>query len=190
LRAKILKRVGFENHYNFPILDSMKRLIVVRHAKSSWDEPSMKDIDRPLNDRGIKDAPKMAKRLKENEVYPDIVLTSTAQRALSTCEEFCKILNFPAEKIQKEKKLYHASEEGIFEILKSVPDLKDNEEVVMIFGHNPGLTEFVNTLLNEDIENIPTCGIVSSELNISKWQEIKPGSGDLEYFDFPKRKKD
>jgi phosphohistidine phosphatase len=190
LRAKILKPGGFENHNDFTILDLMKRLIIVRHAKSSWDDSALKDIDRPLNKRGEKDAPRMAKRLKEQEIHPDIVLSSPAVRAIATCEAFCKILNYPVEKIQREKKLYHASEETLFEILKAIPDRKDNEEVVMIFGHNPGLTEFANTLMNEDIENIPTSGIVHCELNISKWQEIKPGCGDLEHFDFPKRKKD
>jgi phosphohistidine phosphatase len=168
----------------------MKRLIIVRHAKSSWDDSSVKDIDRPLNIRGVKDAPRMAKRLKEQEVHPDLVLTSPAVRAAGTCEEFCKVLSYPAEKIQKEKRLYHATEETLFEILRALPDRNDDEEVVMIFGHNPGFTEFANTLMNEDIENIPTCGIVHCELNIAKWQEIKPGCGDLEYFDFPKRKKD
>jgi phosphohistidine phosphatase len=168
----------------------MKRLIVVRHAKSSWDEPSMRDFDRPLNGRGEKDAPRMAKRLKEKEVHPSIVLTSPAVRAAATCEKFCDVLNFPREQIRQEKKLYHGSEETLFDILKTVKDLKDDEEVVMLFGHNPGLTEFVNTLLNEDIENVPTCGIVSCEINISTWQDLQPGCGELEYFDFPKRKKD
>jgi phosphohistidine phosphatase len=168
----------------------MKRLIVVRHAKSSWDEPSMKDFNRPLSKRGEKDAPRMAKRLREKDVHPNVVLTSTAVRAAATCEKFCEVLKFPAAQIQHEKKLYHASEENLFEILKTVKDSKDDEEVVMLFGHNPGLTEFVNTLLDEDIENVPTCGIVSCEVKISKWQDIHPGCGDLEYFDYPKRKKD
>src|SRR6478735_7572769 len=113
----------------------MKQLIIVRHAKSSWDNPLLADFDRPLNKRGETDAPRMGKRIKERKIIPDLVISSPAERALSTCKVFCNAFQFPVERIQIEKKLYHASEEQIISVLKTVKDHpNDKEEVVMIFG--------------------------------------------------------
>lgn len=95
------------------------------------------------------------------------------------------MLEYPKEKIREERKLYHAGDAQIFDILKTI---KDPNDVVMIYGHNPGLTDFANELLNESIMNIPTAGIVAGKLNIASWQEIKPGCGQLLFFDFPKNK--
>jgi phosphohistidine phosphatase len=166
----------------------MKRLLIVRHAKSSWTNPLIADFDRPLNKRGEKDAPRMARRLKERKIIPNLVITSPATRAVSTCKEFCEELGYPIERIQSEKKLYHASEKEILSILQLIKDHpKDKEEIVILFGHNPGLTEFANSLLNEDIENIPTCGIISCSLDINSWKELNWESGKLEFFDYPKK---
>ena len=166
----------------------MKQLLIVRHAKSSWDNPLLADFDRPLNQRGEKDAPKMAKRLRDQKVIPDLVISSPANRALTTCKAFCDELHFPIERIQIEKKLYHASEEQILSVLKTLKDHPhDKEEVVMIFGHNPGITEFTNSLLNEDIDNIPTCGVVGGLLSIPSWKELTWGCGELDFFDYPKK---
>jgi phosphohistidine phosphatase len=166
----------------------MKQLIIVRHAKSSWDNLLLADFDRPLNKRGETDAPRMAKRINERRIIPDLVISSPANRALSTCKIFCDVLQFPVERIQTEKKLYHASEDQILSVLKTVKDHpNDKEEVVMIFGHNPGLTEFTNSLLNEDIDNIPTCGVIGCLLSVQSWKDLKWGSGELEFFDYPKK---
>jgi len=166
----------------------MKQLIIVRHAKSSWDNPLLADFDRPLNPRGEKDAPRMSKRIKDRRVFPDLIISSPANRAISTCKEFCHALGYPIDRILSEKKLYHASEDQILSVLKTVRDHpNDKEEVVIIFGHNPGLTEFTNSLLNEDIDNIPTCGVVGTLLSIQSWKELKWGCGKLEFFDYPKK---
>lgn len=166
----------------------MKTLFIVRHAKSSWDNAELSDFDRPLNDRGLKDAPRMGKRLKERRVTPDIMLSSPAERALTTCKKIASILNFPTEKIKTDKRLYHADEDQILNVLKGLKDLpNDKEEVVMIFGHNPGLTDFANSLLNETIMNISTCGVVHATLNIESWKDLKFGCGRMEHFDFPKK---
>ncbi len=166
----------------------MKRLILVRHAKSSWDDQTLTDFDRPLNDRGNRDAPRMGKRLKEKDIHPDMMLTSPAARALTTCEIIAGILGFSLKKIKTDRSLYHASPEQLLRTLQTLPDLRDREEVVMLFGHNPGLTEFANELLNENIDNIPTCGVVSCQLDVTHWKELDWGKGSLEFFDFPKRK--
>jgi phosphohistidine phosphatase len=166
----------------------MKTLYLVRHAKSSWDDLELSDFDRPLNKRGQKDAPQMGKRLKERQVTPDVMLSSAANRALTTCKEIATVLGFPQEKIKTDKRLYHADEEQILKVLSEVKDSpRDSEEVVMIFGHNPGLTEFANSLLNETIMNIPTCGVVHGTLNIEHWKDIQFGCGEILHFDFPKK---
>ncbi len=164
----------------------MKFLYLIRHAKSSWSDLSLKDIDRPLNERGKKDAPRMGKRLKEKKVAPDIVLTSPAQRAFATCEEIARCLDYPLEKIKTDKRLYHANDEQLFKFIQELPDLKDKEEVVLIVGHNPGLTDFANSLLHETIDNIPTCGIVAAEIMVNSWCNLQAGAGKMLFFDFPK----
>jgi phosphohistidine phosphatase len=167
----------------------VKKLYLMRHAKSSWDDPEIEDFDRPLNDRGEKDAPKMGKRLKEKRLTPDIVISSPALRALDTCKIICEVLGFNRKKIIENKSLYHASEEEILKVVRSLKDrIGDEEENVLLFGHNPGLTDFANRLLNEHILNIPTTGIVAAQLAINRWKEADWGSGKLLFFDFPKNK--
>src|SRR5258706_6976315 len=166
----------------------MKKLFLVRHAKSSWDSVEMNDYDRPLNDRGEKDTPKMAKLLKHRDVVPDRMITSPANRALSTCRAFAKVLDFEKKKIVSEQKLYHAGSDTILKVLASLPEHKgDDDEVVLLFGHNPGITEFANDLLNISVDNIPTCGIVGATLNINEWKEISFGCGKMDSFDYPKK---
>src|SRR6185369_16889832 len=165
----------------------MKKLYLVRHAKSSWDNVEMDDFDRPLNDRGEKDAPHMAKLLKHRDVVPDRLITSPANRAFSTCQSFAKVFDFDKKKIIIEKKLYHASQETILKVLASLPEHKDKEDVVFLFGHNPGITEFANELLNVSIDNIPTCGIVEATLDIEKWKDISFGCAKMTSFDYPKK---
>lgn len=169
----------------------MKKLYLIRHAKSSWDNLAIDDFQRPLNGRGIKDAPRMGKRLKERSLTADLVLSSPAKRALDTCLIITKILGFSKEKINTDKRLYHASEEELLRIIRELKDhANDEEENVLLFGHNPGLTNFANQLLNEHIQNIPTTGIVAASLSIKKWQEVDWGCGKLLFFDFPKSKED
>jgi phosphohistidine phosphatase len=169
----------------------MKILYIVRHAKSSWDDPELSDFDRPLNERGKKSAPRMAKRLKEKRVTPDVMLSSPAERALATCKEFARILGFPEDKIKTDRRLYHADEDQLLKVIQELKDApRDSEEVVFLFGHNPGLTEFTNSLLKEDLENIPTCGVVAATLQINHWKDARFGCGEMEFFDYPKRDKE
>jgi phosphohistidine phosphatase len=166
----------------------MKTLYIIRHAKSSWDDTSLDDFDRPLNERGKKDAPRMGKRLKERSVTPDLMLSSPAKRALSTCRKIAEVLKYPEDKIKTEKSLYHASADGILKVIK---DIKDKHEVVL--GHNPGLTDFVNDFMEDDnqfIDNIPTCGIVCFKIDVDFWSSVRFGEGKFEFFDFPKAKND
>jgi phosphohistidine phosphatase len=164
----------------------MKTLYIIRHAKSSWDQPGLSDFDRPLNERGKRDAPRMGKRLKEKAVVPNLMLSSPAKRALSTCRRIAEILGYLPDKIKTEKSLYHADED---EILSVIRNIKDKHDVLMIFGHNPGLTDFVNQLSHKKtltIDNIPTCGVVAFRFDVESWQRIDFGMGDLLFFDYPK----
>lgn len=165
----------------------MKTLYLIRHAKSSWDDPSLRDEDRPLNERGLRDAPRMGKRLKEKDVVPDLMISSPANRALTTCRIIGKILKYREEHIKLCPELYHASEEDILHVVHT---LNNKHDEVLIFGHNPGITEFANRLTNEHIINIPTCGIAACALNIDHWEETDWGKGKLLFFDFPKSKND
>ena len=161
----------------------MKTLCLVRHAKSSWDNPGIDDFDRPLNDRGEKDAPRMGKCLKEREVVPSLIYSSPAVRALATSKIIAGVLGYPLNGIRTPRRLYHADEETFLEIVNSVPE--ENDCIIMT-GHNPGLTDFANNLLDEKIDNIPTSGVVAAQLGINSWKEAKWGCGKLLFFDYPK----
>src|SRR5687767_8864433 len=168
----------------------MKTLYIIRHAKSSWDDQEIRDFDRPLNERGKRDAPRMARRLKEKSVTPDLMLSSPAKRALSTCKRIAEVLKYPEDNIQTDKDLYHASTDGILRIIKSIDD---KHNVLLLFGHNPGLTDFVNDFMETKknfIDNIPTCGIVCFKIHSDSWKDVKFGEGELVFFDFPKSNDD
>ncbi len=126
----------------------------------------------------------MAKRLKEREITPNLLLSSPAVRAIETCRHIAKVLEYPFEKIKTDPRIYHADEDTLLQIVK---ELKDHDHCVVLFGHNPGLTLFANLLLKEDIDNIPTCGIVSASLNVPSWSKVKFGCGRLDFYDYPKR---
>jgi phosphohistidine phosphatase len=167
----------------------MKTLLVIRHAKSSWDDEGLSDFERPLNERGKRDAPAMAKRLKEKGVNPDLMISSPAKRALSTARRMANVLDYSEEKIKTERRLYHADSEMIISVLQ---EIKNKHNLVMVFSHNPGLTDFVNTLLNNKsiIDNVPTCGAVAFSIEIEDWKELKSKSGKMLFFDYPKNSGD
>jgi phosphohistidine phosphatase len=160
-----------------------KEILLVRHAKSSWKETHLSDHDRPLNKRGIHDAPLMAKVVKSSGFNPDIILSSTAVRAKSTAEAFAEEFGLRKKKFVLLEELYMAGDDDFFDVLHS---LDEDVRSVMIFSHNPGITEFANLLCNTDIANIPTCGIFRAMISHAKWKDVKPGTGKFISFDFPK----
>ncbi len=164
----------------------MKTLILVRHAKSSWNNPDLKDFDRPLNERGKKDVPKMAARFKEKHITPGIIFSSPAKRALKTCKLFAAENGYPETAIHTDTGLYHADESALMNFVRN---LRVDLNEVMIFGHNPGLTEFAEILSGVILENIPTCGIVVLQFPLNEWNKISAGTGKILFFDFPKKNK-
>lgn len=165
----------------------MKKLIIVRHAKSSWADTSLTDINRPLNSRGKRDAPFMAKLIREKGISPDLILSSPAKRALLTAKVFADELIYPAKDIQLVSEIYEAFYEEIIEVLH---DVKDEINTLMIFGHNPGFTDFTNFVSDSYIENIPTCGIVGLELKEESWNKVKEDSFRLLFLEYPKKYSD
>ena len=162
----------------------MRYLYITRHAKSSWADFTKSDFDRPLNDRGNKDAPEMAKRLIKRKVDIDAFISSPAKRAKATCKHFCNEFEVNPDKIIFIDKLYHASVEVFYEVIHS---LDNKYKSVAIFSHNPGITDFVNTLCeNVRIDNMPTCGVFAVELNIKEWKDFKEKENQYKFFDYPK----
>jgi phosphohistidine phosphatase len=161
----------------------MKKLFIVRHAKSSWDDPDLDDFDRPLNTRGKRNAPEIGKRLAMRGVNPDLIITSPAKRAAATARRIAEEISYPKSKIIKEENFYHGT---IQEVITIVQKLEDHVNSLMIFGHNPGLTDLANYLSSADIYNIPTCGVVEIDFDIASWKMLGSKTGKLINFDFPK----
>lgn len=126
----------------------------------------------------------MGKRLKERQVVPDLLLSSPAERAITTCKIIAEEIQYPPSKIKTDKKLYHAEDA---EILRIIQGLDNKYSCVFIFGHNPGLTDFVNLLADADIDNIPTCGVVACTLDIQAWDEATRKKGVVTFFNYPKK---
>jgi phosphohistidine phosphatase len=161
----------------------MKTLFLMRHAKSSWNDSTLDDHERPLNQRGKDNAPIMAKRLHKLGIKPDALFTSTALRAASTAQVFAKHLDFPQPKISFDPNLYLAT---ACMLQDYVSKIENSLNSVVIFGHNPGLTLLVAQVWGLPINNIPTCGIVSLKFGSSTWEEASSQLPSGATFDFPK----
>ncbi len=161
----------------------MKKLYIIRHAKSSWENFTVPDFDRPLNDRGKTDAPEMAKRLIDRKVKIDAFVSSPAKRAKKTAKLFCKELGEKDDNIILIDKLYEASVGTFYEV---VTTLNDKFDAVAIFSHNPGITDFVNRLSEVRVDNMPTCAVFAIEMDIKKWHDFKDVEKKFLFFDYPK----
>jgi len=162
----------------------LKKLILIRHSKSSWENGSISDKERPLNSRGKKAAPFMAEILKKKNIDIQLFISSPAERAYATAKKFADILNYPRNKIRIVEKLYEAT---TYDILEIVNQLENDFDCVAIFGHNPDLTQFNNFLSDTYIDNIPTTGIVMLNFDVDKWSDVGRGVGKLQFFDYPKK---
>lgn len=162
----------------------MKTLILVRHAKSSWDNPNIPDHERPLNKRGERDAPFMGDILKEKNLTVDMIVSSTASRAHTTAMEIAKRLDYPVDNIETDEIIYHA---GAKNILKLIQTFNDDWETVIMFGHNPDLNYLASYLSGEPFEKFPTCGITAIDFDIHSWIEIDDKNGRLRFFEYPKK---
>jgi phosphohistidine phosphatase len=161
----------------------MKTLILVRHAKSSWDHAGLSDNERPLNERGKKDAPEMAQRVKDRGVTIGLFVSSTAKRAKKTARYFAEAFDVDKEKIQLVEALYLATDEAFKE---TVASLDDEYSSAALFSHNPGITEFASSLSNVRVEDMPTCAVFAVQSEADSWKEFGQSDKKFLFFDYPK----
>ncbi len=162
----------------------MKQLYLIRHAKSSWSDPSATDFERKLNSRGKADAPAMAARLAKRKIVPDYIVSSPAKRAKKTAKIFAKAVGFAGKKIVYDPDIYSSSLANLFKVVHGIDDEYDTAFFV---GHNYAITDFAETLTQTCFENIPTSGIVAIALSVSCWREVQGGCGRCVFFDYPKK---
>ncbi|MEK9685621.1 MAG: histidine phosphatase family protein [Rhodospirillaceae bacterium] len=160
-----------------------KELLLVRHAKSSWDDPYLDDHDRPLNERGLRNAPEMGKHLQGRGIRTDAWISSTALRAITTAEIIAEQIGFPQDQIQRSRDLYHASATELQEFIAGLDDAIGS---FALFGHNPGMTSLVANLYGLPIDNLPTCGVVHLQFSENTWLATSSAPPARAYFDFPK----
>jgi len=161
----------------------MKTLMIVRHAKSSWDSADTSDIDRPLNDRGKRDAPAMASRLIRAGARIDLFVSSPAKRARQTAELFAREFGRKEKAIRFIPELYHAPVQVFKDV---VAGLEDEYSAVAIFSHNPGITAFVNTLTPVSLDNMPTCAVFAVTSPAECWADFLSAGPVFWFFDYPK----
>ena len=162
----------------------MKNLIVIRHAKSSWDDPTVADKDRRLNKRGERDAPFMGKQLHARGLMPDRMVCSPARRALDTARFIAGQVRYNVDAIDIRDALYMEGESALMSIVQGLDDAWSR---VYLIGHNPDLTRLVDRLTGDGVDHMPTCGIAAIDFDMKSWSHIMVGSGKLAFFDCPKR---
>lgn len=162
----------------------MKTLYFVRHAKSSWDDPDLDDIERPLNKRGLRDAPFMATRLQGFGVTPDRIVSSPATRALTTAHYFADALGVDPDSIVIDEQIYLVNARSLMDRIRTWPA---EWNTVLLFGHNPTITEFTNLHNQGRIDNVPTCGICKFESPIKDWADWSEQKARFTKFMYPKQ---
>lgn len=162
----------------------MKTVYLIRHAKSSWDYPSLRDEERPLNDRGLRDAPFMAKLLHKKKVQPDAIVSSPAIRALMTATYFKFELGLEGEDVIIRDEIYESMPSTLLHLVQRLPEDLDT---ILLFGHNPTFTSFANMFTDNYISNIPTCGIVRIDASVGNWLEFDKDSALVNEFHYPKQ---
>lgn len=161
----------------------MKKLILIRHAKSDWGNPGLADFDRPLNDRGKKDAPVMAQRLLDRKVAIDAFITSPAKRAAKTAKIFAAAYGRKKDDILFNEELYLAAPQTFYTVIEKAADTFDS---IAVFSHNEGITEFANMIAEVRIDNIPTCGVFAVKADCKRWADFREAKKEFWFFDYPK----
>ncbi len=161
----------------------MKTIYIIRHGKSAWDDPNLKDHDRTLLQKGITRTEKVGNYLADQNIRPDIMVSSSAVRALETSKILAAKLNYPEEKIRIESDIYHQGTEYLMELLYGLPN--DVNSVILV-GHNPTFTHFANKFLGHPIDGLPTTGTVSITFKTEKWEEINVATKNTNFVIAPK----
>jgi len=161
-----------------------KTLYLIRHAKSSWKDPELHDRERPLNKRGHRNAADMPARLHDRIGSPELIISSPAKRALTTAQYFANELDYPAVNIRVDKALYFCGIEGYLRILKNVPK---EARKIMLFGHNPDISELLDYLSPSEYEAMPTCAVAKLVIRDHTWRALGPACAEVVFIDAPKR---
>lgn len=164
-----------------------KQLLLIRHAKSDWANSNLTDFDRPLNQRGDKNAPEMVQRLVHKGIQPELIVSSPALRALTTAKYFAAGWKMEADKLVINDAIYEATTNAL---LKTISNFDDQYHQVALFGHNPGLSDLLNYLTKAYIANMPTCGVAVIEFPFNEWKLVSGNTGHLILFDYPKNQVD
>lgn len=161
----------------------MKRLYLVRHAKSSWDGDAVSDFDRPLNARGKRDAPHMGEHLRQvRKVAPDVMMSSPARRARSTARRLAKALGYAEDRIVWHEDIYEGGMDAILALIHQA----EADRELMVVGHNPDLTYLARAFSGEPVDHVPTCGVFCVDFEVGAWADVAEGKGKKAFFDVPK----
>ncbi|MBX3239863.1 MAG: histidine phosphatase family protein [Chitinophagaceae bacterium] len=161
----------------------MRTIFFIRHAKSSWDDPAIADFDRPLNDRGKRDAIYMARHLFDQKLSIDVFISSPAIRARKTALYFAK--QYAVDKLVEKQELYLPSVQAFSQVIMQIDNQYHN---LAIFSHNPGITEFVNRLTDTiRVDNVPTCGIFAVRVFLDNWADFGTATKQFLFFDYPSK---
>lgn len=161
----------------------MKILTLVRHAKSDWNDRRLSDSQRILSQRGERDAPAMGKRIATLGLRPSLIISSPAVRAYTTARYFAAELGYPAEFLQREDSLYLATLNDLLDVVMAQDDSFNS---IMLFGHNPGMTEFANYLVPGLTNNLPTAGVVAVRIDQEDWNLHSQPDTELITYNYPK----
>lgn len=164
----------------------MKRLVLIRHAKSDWNNPEISDFDRPLNHRGLHDAPMMAELTKKLNMIPDLIITSSANRALSTAKIFARIFDIDNAQFKEDINIYRGN---YLDYIKIITETENTHKCLFLFGHNPEISSTAAALVNHFQESVPTCAVICIDFDTDKWEEIEAVPGTLRYYEYPKKNK-
>ncbi len=160
----------------------MKKLYLIRHAKSSWEDTGLYDHERPLLPKGVKRTKRVIKYLIENNINIDLIISSYAVRAHETVKLIARALNYPIDNINLDNQLYEAGVQGYFNQFKV---LTDNINSVMLAGHNPTITDFANHFLEKKIDWLPTSGIICISFKTDKWEKALDSGKIINFVIYP-----
>lgn len=161
----------------------MRKLYIMRHGKSSWDNHNLEDFDRPLNKRGRKDAHIMAEFFQKEEISFDHIFSSPAIRAITTANIVAESLHFPIKNISSDRRLYQAGVEALLEV---IGEIDADYKSILLIGHDPGLSWLSCYLGNEEHINLPTCGVYAVSFKTNTWQSLTNAESKKLFFEFPK----
>ena len=161
----------------------MKKLYLMRHSKSAWENEAVTDFERPLNERGRKDAPVMAKWIKQNEFEFDYIVSSPATRTLITCRIVLEYLEIPFSQINIDERLYEGNVEDVVGLIQEFPN---DLESAILFGHNPTIHNLAIFLAKFKYEHVKTSSFIEIVLDIENWADVLSGCGVVSHFVYPK----